>query len=116
MSGVARGASPRASQAARGIALRRGGEALGGLDANDGGDARRLETTPGVVKELLHGAGIEPAGDLVGAGDREMLARHREEPAVLELVLEGLHLGFVSLERQVGVADRVGESFVGKIV
>jgi len=75
-----------------------------------------LELVPGIAEEALHGGNIEAAGDLVRACHGEVLAGNCEKTAGLELVLEGLHLGFVGLERQVGAADRVGECFVREIV
>jgi hypothetical protein len=46
---------------------------------------------------------------LVGAIDGEVLALGGEDAAGFEFFREGLHLGLVRLERQVGVADRVGQ-------
>jgi hypothetical protein len=91
-------------------------EAPAGLDADDSRDARRLETTPRVAEEGLHGGGVEPAGDLIRSRDGEVLAGGCEDAAGFEFFFERLALGFVRLERQVGVADRVGELFVAKIV
>ena len=61
-----------------------------------------------LAQKRFHGGDIEPAAELIRPGDGEVLAGGGEEAAVLELVLEGFHLGFMRLERQVGVADRVG--------
>jgi hypothetical protein len=91
-------------------------EALAGLDADHRGDVRGLETTPRVAEKLLHSGDVEPVADLIGPSDGEVLAGDREQAAVLELVLEGFALGFVGLECQVGLADRVGEGFVREIM
>jgi hypothetical protein len=91
-------------------------EALVGLDADQRGDVRGFETTPGIADRLLHGGYVEAAAHLVRARDGEVFAGGREDAALLELFLERFHLGFVDLKREIGVADRVGESFVGEIV
>jgi hypothetical protein len=96
--------------------LGRARKPLRGLDADDRRDARGLELAPGVAEELLHGGGVEPARDLVAAIDGEVLTLGCNDTAGFELVLEGLHLGFVRLERQVGAADRICKSFVREIV
>jgi len=45
--------------------LRRAGEPLGGLDANNGGDGRGLETTPSLAQKRFHGGDVEPAAELI---------------------------------------------------
>ena len=70
----------------------------------------------GLAEKFLHGLGIEPAGDLLGGGDREVLADDLGEAAGLELVLERLACGFSAFERRVGATDRVGERAIRKIV
>lgn len=47
-------------------------ELLRGFDANDGDDARGLETPPRVAQILLHGGDIEPVAELVGPRDGEV--------------------------------------------
>jgi hypothetical protein len=91
-------------------------ELLYGLDADDRRDAGRLELAPSVAEKRFDGCDVEPAAHLVRPRDREVLARGCEQAAALELVLEGFHLDFVGLERQVSSAERVGEGFVRKIV
>jgi hypothetical protein len=86
------------------------------LDANDRRDAGGLELAPGVAEEGLNGGSIEPAADLIGSRDGEVLARGGENAAAFELVLEGFALGFGAFKDCVGVADRVGEGFVRKIM
>src|SRR3984957_8388834 len=86
-------------------------EALDGLDENDCCDACRLEFAPGVAEEGLHCGGIEPAADLIRSRDGEALAGSGEGTADQRLAL-----GFGTFEDRVGVADRVGESFVAEIM
>jgi hypothetical protein len=97
-------------------ALRGVREALDRLDADHRGDARRLELPPGVAEECLHGGGVEPAADLIRAGDGEVLACGGEKTAAFELFLQGLAFGFCALEHGVSLADCIGESFVREIV
>ena len=73
--------------------------------------SKRRDASP---RNCFHGGCIEPAAELIGPCHREVLAGDGEEAAVLELVLEGFHLGFVGLERQVGLADRVGEGLCSR--
>jgi hypothetical protein len=55
-------------------ALRRAGEALNGLDADDSGDHRDFEAAAGLAEVFLYGPGIEPPGDLLSGCDREVVA------------------------------------------
>jgi hypothetical protein len=79
----------------------------------DGGD---LKAVPAFAGILLHGSGIETAGDLLGGGDGEVLAGAFSEVAALELVLEELAFGLGALENGVGLAEHVGKGFIGEIV
>jgi hypothetical protein len=97
-------------------ALRGGGDAQGRFDANHCRDARRLKLPACVAEKGLHGGKVEPAGDLVRARDSEALTSGSVCAAGFELVLQRFALGFMGLERQVCIADRVGESFVREIV
>src|ERR1700722_15595911 len=62
------GRQPRSLVMARLMrALRRGGDAQGRLDADDGADAGRLKLPACVAEERLHCGGIEPTADLIRA-------------------------------------------------
>ena len=86
------------------------------FDANHCRDAGRLKLPACVAEEGFHGGKVEPAGDLVRARDSEALTSGSVCAAGFEFVLQRFALGFMGLECQVGMADRIGESFVGEIV
>ena len=86
------------------------------FNADYGRNDREFEAMIGLAEKFLHGLGIEPAGDLLGGGDREVLADDLGEAAGLKLVLERLAFGFSAFERRVGATDRVGERAIRKIV
>jgi hypothetical protein len=92
------------------------GELLGSFDADDRGDAGSFEFAPGVAEELLHGTDVEAAAHLVGPRDGEARAGGGEEAAGFEFVLQRFDFRFGALEKRVGMADRVGERLVRKIV
>ena len=99
-------------------ALRRSGEALDGFDADDGKcrDRRNLEAAIGLAQVFLHGFDVEPPGDLLGGGDREVIPSDLDEAAAFVLVFESFALSFGALQAGVGVAERIGERFVRQIV
>jgi hypothetical protein len=72
------------------------------LDADDSRDRSDLEPAPGLTEVLLDGAHIEPAADLLRAGDGELLTGYRQKSPPFELVLKRLALGFGAFENGVG--------------
>jgi hypothetical protein len=97
-------------------ALGRVREPVDGFNADYGRDDRELEAMIGLAEEFLYGLGIEPAGDLLGGGDREVIPNDLGEASGLKLVLERLAFGFSTFERGVGTTDRVSERAVRQIV
>jgi hypothetical protein len=95
--------------------LGRSGEALDGFDADDRGDARRLELPPGVAEEGLHGGGVETAADLIRPGHGEVLAGGGKQAAAFELVLQRFDLRLGAFEQGVGLADRVSEASLERL-
>jgi hypothetical protein len=98
------------------MALRRFREALNRLDADHGRYRRDFETAPGLAEVLFHGVHIEPPGDLLGGGDREVVASDLSEAAAFELVFERFAFRFGTLERGIGIAEHIGKCLVRDIV
>jgi len=96
--------------------LRRVREPLDRLDPNDGGDRRDLETAIGLAEVVLDGLHVETAGNLLGARDREAIAGDGVKSAVLVLVLEGFAFCLGAFQQGVGMAELIGECFVGEVV
>jgi hypothetical protein len=94
--------------------LRRSGEPVHGLDADDRRDHRIFEAVIGIAEEFLHRLGVEAAGDLLGGGDHEFIAGGLQEAAALEFVLERLALGLGAFQHGVGTAELIGERFQPK--
>ena len=70
----------------------------------------------GLAEGFLHGLGIEATGDLLGGCDGELTASDFDEPPALKFVLEQFALGLGALQDGVGMAERVGNRWVGKVV
>lgn len=83
-----RGAGESRGRTAAAQSLRSLGEALNGLNADDGRDRRGLESMPRLAEVILHGFDIESAGNLFGRSDGEVLASDFGQTAPLELVLK----------------------------
>ena len=65
---------------------------------------------------LFDGRDIEPAGDLLATLMAKLSPASLEQSAALYFVLKRLALGFGAFEDGIGMAERVGQRFVGKIV
>ena len=98
------------------IALCRACDPLHGPDANDGRDDRIFEAVIGFAEVFLHGLGIEATSDLLGGCDREVVACDLDEAPAFKFVLEQFALGLGALQDGVGMAERVGKRWVGKVV
>jgi len=96
--------------------LGRCGEPLDGLDPDDGRDDRDLEAAVGFAEVFLHGLAIEPAGDLLGGGDREIIAGDLDQAALLELIFQQFAFRFGALEDGVGLAEQVRKRLIGDVV
>ena len=57
-----------------------------------------------------------PGSYLLSGRDRELAASDLDEASVFELVLEQFALGLGALQDGVGMAERVGNRWVGKVV
>jgi hypothetical protein len=97
-------------------ALGRARDPLDGLDPNDRRDNNILEAMIGLAEIFLHGLGIETACDLLCSDNRESAASDFDEPSALKFVLEQFALGLCALQDGVGMAKRVGERRIGKVV
>src|SRR5581483_12484291 len=86
------------------------------FDADHGRDRGDLEPPPGFAKMLLDGRDIEPAGNLLSDPYGEVLASGLEQPAALYFVLKRPAFGFGAFEDGVGMAERIGQRFVRKIM
>ena len=64
---------------------------------------------------LFDGRYIDPAGDLLGHSDGEVVACGLEQPATLDLVLERFALSVSALEHGICVTKRVSERLVRQI-
>jgi hypothetical protein len=70
----------------------------------------------GFAEIFPQGLAIEPPCDLLGGGDREVIAGDLDEAPALKFVLEQLALGLCTFQEGVGMAQRVGQSWIGKVV
>ena len=87
--------------------LRCCGEPLDSFDADYRGERCDLKPAPGVAEVLLHGAHIEPPGDLLGCSDGELAAGDLCEAAALKFILEDFAFRLGALQQSVSMAELV---------
>ena len=87
-----------------------------GLYANDRRNQRNLEAMVGIAQELFDRFGIEPTADLLRCRDGKTGAGEFGQAAALHFVFERFALAFGALQTGVGIAERIGKRFIGKIV
>lgn len=97
-------------------ALCRQGQPVRRLHADHGADHRAFKPGIAIAQESPHSLRIQPAGDLLRAGDGERVAGHLGQAAAPEFVLQRRQLSLRRLADRVGAAQRIGKLGVAHVV